>query len=642
MLSTILRRAPTAIRPLLIGALCLSAWAAAGRARAQVNPAPEGAEFRANTYTTGSQAIPAVASDPNGGFVIVWQTAGGQDGAGYGIAGQRFAASGTRLGSEFQVNTYTTGHQRFPSVASDANGNFVVVWASDGQDGNQFGVFGRRYAASGLSVGTEFQINSFTSGKQQNAIVACAPNGDFVVVWEGEGQDGNGFGVFGQRFDGSGAPRGSEFQINTYTTAGQRFPNVAVDPVGNFVVVWHSNGGGGPDVDYGVVARLYDASGTAASPEFQVNSYTTGFQVLPRATFDRNGNFVVVWMDYAKDGSSSGIFGRRFDPTGTPFGSDFQVNTYTTGIQYLPSVAADENDDFVVVWAGSGQDGSSFGIFGQQFDPLGPRGSEFRINTYSTGSQFTPAIAQSPDGDFIVSWTGYGDQDGNLAGVFAQRYGDIIFEDGFESGDLTRWSSASTGGGDVSVTGAAALANTAHGMQAVVNDTTGIYVLDDSPSAEKHYRARFYFDTNGFDPGEAQSHFRTRIFIAFDNAGQRQITVVLKRQSGQYSVQGRVRLNDGTRADTGFITIPAGENFVEVAWNRASRDGVSDGDFVLIVNGNGESTITLTGLDNSAANVEFARLGAMSVKTGASGTLFFDQFESRRVTPIGAECCQQF
>src|SRR6185436_9180752 len=203
-----------------------------------------------------------------------------------------------------------------------------------------------------------------------------------------------------------------------------------------------------------------------------------------------------------------------------------------------------------------------------------------------------------------------------LAGVFAQRYGDILFEDGFESGDLTRWSSASTGGGDVTVTGAAALANTAHGMQAVVNDTAGVYVVDDSPSAETHYRARFYFDTNGFDPGEAQSHFRTRIFIAFDNLGQRQITVVLKRQAGQYSVEGRVRLNDGTRADTGFVSLPAGENFVEVAWNRAP--GASDGDFQLIVNGNGESTITLTGLDNSAGNVEFARMGAMSVKTGAS------------------------
>ena len=45
--------------------------------------------------------------------------------------------------------------------------------------------------------------------------------------------------------------------------------------------------------------------------------------------------------------------------------------------------------------------------------------------------------------------------------------------------------------------------------------------------------------------------------------------------------------------------------------------------------------IQLTGLDNSLAEVDFARLGALSVKTGAGGTLFFDDFESRRQSYVG-------
>ena len=32
------------------------------------------------------------------------------------------------LGPEFQVNSYTTNNQWFPSVAADDDGNFVVVW----------------------------------------------------------------------------------------------------------------------------------------------------------------------------------------------------------------------------------------------------------------------------------------------------------------------------------------------------------------------------------------------------------------------------------------------------------------------------------------------------------------------------------
>ena len=41
------------------------------------------------------------------------------------------ALGATPLGSEFQVNTYTTNSQNNPSVAVDADGDFVVVWESD-------------------------------------------------------------------------------------------------------------------------------------------------------------------------------------------------------------------------------------------------------------------------------------------------------------------------------------------------------------------------------------------------------------------------------------------------------------------------------------------------------------------------------
>ena len=55
-------------------------------------------------------------------------TSEGFDGSGFGIAARRFDASGIPIGSEFVVNTYTTGHQVFGDLAVEANGNFVVVW----------------------------------------------------------------------------------------------------------------------------------------------------------------------------------------------------------------------------------------------------------------------------------------------------------------------------------------------------------------------------------------------------------------------------------------------------------------------------------------------------------------------------------
>jgi hypothetical protein len=54
-------------------------------------------------------------------------------------------ATATASSAKFRVNTYTTETQRFPSVAANASGSFVVVWQSDEQDGPSYGVFGQRY-----------------------------------------------------------------------------------------------------------------------------------------------------------------------------------------------------------------------------------------------------------------------------------------------------------------------------------------------------------------------------------------------------------------------------------------------------------------------------------------------------------------
>ncbi len=56
------------------------------------------------------------------------------------------------LGPQLQINTYTTSAQRNPAVASDAAGNFVVVWESY-QDGSYQGIFGQRYDVFGTPQG---------------------------------------------------------------------------------------------------------------------------------------------------------------------------------------------------------------------------------------------------------------------------------------------------------------------------------------------------------------------------------------------------------------------------------------------------------------------------------------------------------
>jgi hypothetical protein len=382
---------------------------------------PLGPEFRVNTYTTDRQLYPSVARHPSGNFVVTWTSL--QDGQSYGVFGQRYDDAGTPLGPEFRVNSYTTSRQDWPSVAGDSSGNFVVVWDSQDEDGSDTGVFGQRYASTGAAVGPEFRVNTYVTGEQTLPSIAVDASGGFVVVWQSFPQDSGQWNVFGQRYATSGTPLGPEFRVNTYPQASYTGgAAVASEMSGNFVVVWHSalDGGG-----LGVFGRRYSATGVTLGAEFRVNTYTTGNQRYPSIASDATGNFIVVW-DSDQDGDGYGIFGQRYASTGAAVGPEFRINTWTTSRQDFPSVALDSSGNFVVVWNSYAEDGSNWGIFGQRYGSSGaPIGTEFRVNTFTPSYQVDPVVAADAAGNFVVVWDSP-IQDGSSFGVFGQRYAQIV------------------------------------------------------------------------------------------------------------------------------------------------------------------------------------------------------------------------
>ncbi|HZM27208.1 MAG TPA: hypothetical protein VFB89_07615 [Gemmatimonadales bacterium] len=326
---------------------------------------------------------------------------------------------GNPVGPEFRVNTYTTNAQTGSAVASDGSGNFVVVWESNGQDGSISGVFGQRYASAGPPLGPEFRINTYTTDNQLYPSIAADATGNFLVVWSGY-PDGSSFGVFGQRYTNSGTPLGVEYRVNAFTTAGQSHPAVASATSGIFVIVWDSQVQDGSII--GIFGQRFAGTGAPLGPEFRINTYTTGPQGQPRVAADAAGNFVVVWVSTPQDGSDSGVFGQRYASSGAPLGPEFRANSFTTDNQFAPNVASDASGNFVVVWTSYAQDGSSSGVFGQRYASSGaPLGAEFRINTFTSGEQLRASVAADAGGNFVVTWQGYG-QDGSNWGIVAQRY----------------------------------------------------------------------------------------------------------------------------------------------------------------------------------------------------------------------------
>lgn len=269
-------------------------------------------------------------------------------------------------------------------------------------------------ASSSLSAsGPEFQVNVYTTYGQSRPDVAMAPSGEFVVVWQSQGSfDGDpARSIQARRFDRKGRPLDSrEWQVNSLTGRFQVRPRVAMDDEGNFVVVWYANASTGDDTSfYGIQARRFSADGSALDQQqFQVNTYTTDDQTVPDVAVDSEGNFVVVWQSVGSWGNDQGSYSvqaRRFSAMGEPLdSSEFQVNTYTTSSQFQPAIAPLPAGRFVVTWR-CDEGGNSRSIKVRRFDRSGvPLGPEERADTSAVRGRYEPGIAAEPHGGFVIAW----------------------------------------------------------------------------------------------------------------------------------------------------------------------------------------------------------------------------------------------
>ncbi len=256
---------------------------------------------------------PDITLVPDGRFVASWQTGVGDH---RGIVARSFAADGTPISPELALSDPNVSDFEASAVSSDAAGNFVVVWNRRVVPG--FGgrnVFAARYAIDGTLLTAKFLVpstpatNAFRKG---SADVSMAPTGEFVVAWAGNGLDGDGYGVFARMFNASAQPVGDDFQVNTFTTGDQANPGVQVNDDGSFFITWQSDGQDGDG--FGIFGRTFAANGQPTSNEFPINDLTTDSQRRPTVGGNGNGDYLVVWEDFFNDGDLRGVFGQSFRP----------------------------------------------------------------------------------------------------------------------------------------------------------------------------------------------------------------------------------------------------------------------------------------------------------------------------------------
>ena len=266
-----------------------------------------------NSESAGNQNNPAIAMNRDTGtFVAVWEHAKTND-----IAARIFCSGGCVDKVQFTVNAKTTGKQTKPDVAMDKDGNFVIVWEDDYDDNGYYEIFMRGFDASGKEIIPPKLVNSTGSGQQLTPAIAMAPNGNFVVAWEDQSADKTKPQIFIRGFDIKGNETFHDRNVmNSDVQIGPRVaPDIAMDKDGNFVVTWVDDTDNNGTTQ--IYAKGFNADGTDRLKYFTVNQVADGNQYEPAIGMNAEGSFFIAYNDANKQ-----IKARGFDKDGKEIYSD--------------------------------------------------------------------------------------------------------------------------------------------------------------------------------------------------------------------------------------------------------------------------------------------------------------------------------
>ena len=396
----------------------------AGFSLSQITEA--GDETQVNATSTLSQQNPSAAMESNGDFIIVWEHNSGLDVTGYEIYARRYNADGTAKDTEFQVNSSVTGDQRFPSIASDTDGNFIVVWMSRTSITGGWEIAGQRFDDAGNTVGGELVIQDDSTGHQKQPSVAMAPDGGFTLTWMRTTANGHTSSIQARQYSSSDIA-GSSFQVNSSLAENPADPHIAMDGSGNFNIVWQTEDLIGTGL--AISCQRYLSDGTAVGGETTVNSTTADNQQEPSIAMDSAGNYVVSWTSFDQDDFAGGIVAQRFSAAGSPLGSEFNVSSAASVSQDHSDVNCTSEGSFSISWDSYDQDGSRSGVYLQAYASDGtPIGPEKQVNTRITDFQQFPAIVRANDDqDYVICWqdglrNSSDSHDGSNYGIFFQRF----------------------------------------------------------------------------------------------------------------------------------------------------------------------------------------------------------------------------
>lgn len=139
---------------------------------------------------------PSVAVAPDGSFAVVWDYY-------RQVWARRFKRDGLPATAPWRVSQPGASEGDAEALL-DGAGNLLVTWSGQMRETGDYEVYGAWYDRSGAAKGGLFRLNATTALDQGGARIALQPGG-FMAAWTsgkygGGGQDGDQWGVFARRF----------------------------------------------------------------------------------------------------------------------------------------------------------------------------------------------------------------------------------------------------------------------------------------------------------------------------------------------------------------------------------------------------------------------------------------------------------
>jgi hypothetical protein len=395
MLQTLLIGARTRLRHSILPLAVVSAGLALPAQAATVATFTTAMETKVSQDDTLDQRVPRVGMSSSGGFVEVWHTEPANN-APSDMLFRIYDISGNPKTSATSVSPIVSANGSYdPDIAVAKDGSFVIAFSDS--DDTTFGVYARRFDATGTALGDRFRVDQADANVTgvSGPAIAMAGDGSFVIAWTGVGLNGGASGIVARRFNADGSPKGDGFRVDSGLNDAQAGAAIASLSTGAFAIVWTSGDQNLP----GSYLRTYDASGVAGAET------NVGVLGSPHIVGTDLGSYVLAWADYVDPTGS--VFAQRYSATGAASGAQVTVSQSQPDYDDIVSLSADHSGAFAVSWYDSGSSTGATtetaGIYLRGFDAS----NNPQIGETAVGDGNNSAVALDPNGDIVVAFDRY-------------------------------------------------------------------------------------------------------------------------------------------------------------------------------------------------------------------------------------------